>query len=57
MMGKYSEVCPICGEVLWVEWGFMSESEMYFQQWINHAYNFHVDVEVEMVVEIEEIEE
>lgn len=46
---KMSDYCPHCHEALWYELGFDSEIDYEFQWWINYAYNFRVDVEIEEV--------
>ena len=41
-----SDVCPICGELLWIELGFKSEIEYEFQPWINYAYSFPREISI-----------
>ena len=52
-----SEVCHICGEVLWVEFGFSSENEYLLQQWINSNYNFQYGNVIDNIDEVIEIED
>lgn len=51
--------CPHCGEILWIEWGFMSPAECMYQMWINYAYPrpqpLYTTDDIIEVTEVEEI--
>ena len=54
MTNECLDKCPHCGEILWIEWGFMSPAECMFQVWINYAYPKHLYTTND-IVEVEEV--
>lgn len=48
--------CPHCGEILWIEWGFMSPEKCMIQEWYNRYPRPQPLYTMEDIVEVQEDE-
>ena len=45
--------CHICGEVLWIEWGFMTPQQCMMQEWYNRYPRKEIEVEeIDEIIEV-----
>lgn len=58
-MSECLDKCPHCGEILWIEWGFMNPTECMIQEWYNYAYPYRpVSLySIGDILEVTEVEE